>query len=64
MYLTVEKKQEIIQKLQQLNIKIDFDRILNFNIDMKLAQFDKLFYTPSAKRLDKKINMEGSDETR
>jgi hypothetical protein len=38
-----EKKQEIILKLQQLDIRIDFDRILNFNIDMKLAAFDKLF---------------------
>lgn len=38
-----EKKNNIIAKLQQLNIKIDFDRIVNFNIDMKLAQFDKLF---------------------
>jgi len=40
---TDEKKQEIILKLQQLDIRIDFDRILNFNIDMKLAAFDKLF---------------------
>jgi hypothetical protein len=50
---TEEKKQEIILKLQQLNIRIDFDRILNFNIDMKLAQFDKLFSTSSIGRLDK-----------
>jgi hypothetical protein len=40
---TEEKKNEIILKLQQLDIRIDFDRILNFNIDMKLAAFDKLF---------------------
>ena len=40
---TDEKKQEIILKLQQLDIRIDFERILNFNIGMKLAAFDKLF---------------------
>ena len=38
------ERENIFMKLQQLDIKIDFDRIINFNIEMKITQFDKLFF--------------------
>ena len=35
---------ENIKKLfDELGIKIDYDRIININIDMKIVQFEKLF---------------------
>ena len=42
--ITSEKeKQEMINKLNEYNIELDFDKIMDFNIDMKLIQFEDLF---------------------
>ena len=38
-----EKLKEIKQKLLEFDIELDYDLIIDYNIDMKLAQFDVLF---------------------
>ena len=41
--MTDKDKEFILQRFQELEIRPDFDEIMNFNIDMKLEPFKKLF---------------------
>ena len=41
--MTEKDKEYIISRFEELEIKPDFDEIMNFNIDMKLEPFKKLF---------------------
>ena len=42
--LDLSDKKERIQKIfKELYIDINYDKIISFNIDMKLSQFEKLF---------------------
>lgn len=46
-----EKDKEFIrQRFQELQIQLDYDTIMNFNIDMKLAPFKNLFNTEITRR--------------
>jgi hypothetical protein len=41
--LKEDQKKKLSDALNQYNIKLNFDEIMNFNIDMKLEPFEKLF---------------------
>ena len=38
-----EQKQRLLARMEELNIKLDYDEIISFNIDLKIDPFEKLF---------------------
>ena len=41
--MTPSQKEKLLIRMEQLSIKLDYDEIINFNIDMKIEPYDKLF---------------------
>lgn len=41
--MTETQKEKLIARMEELNIKLDYDEIINFNIDMKIEPYEKLF---------------------
>jgi DNA polymerase elongation subunit (family B) len=41
--MSEEQKQKLLEQFKKLNIKLDYDEIVSFNIDLKLEPFEKLF---------------------
>ncbi len=41
--LDEEQKQRLLDRLDKLNIRLDYDEIISYNIDTKLEPFEKLF---------------------
>lgn len=38
-----EQKTKLLDRMQELNIQLDYDEIINFNIDLKIDPYEKLF---------------------
>lgn len=41
--MTSTQKEKLISRMEELNIRLDYDEIISFNIDMKIEPFEKLF---------------------
>jgi len=41
--MDAEQKLKLLNKMEELNIRLDYDEIVEYNIDLKIDPFDKLF---------------------